>query len=45
MTTDEISGYFENAKTQLKADRDAMVQKIKDEISASKNRALSRSDV
>ena len=42
MTTDEISGYFEKAKAQLKTDHDAMIQKIKDEISASKNKALSK---
>jgi hypothetical protein len=42
MTTDEISGYFEKAKTQLKSEYDSMIEKIKDEILASKRKALSK---
>jgi len=45
MTTtsaDSISSYYEKAKVQLKADRDSIVQKIKDEISASKRKAISK---
>ena len=45
MTTtsaDSISSYYEKAKVQLKADRDSIVQKIKDEISAAKRKAVSK---
>jgi hypothetical protein len=38
--TEEISSYFEKAKTQLKAEHDSMVEKIKDDIAASKRKAL-----
>lgn len=40
--TDDISGYFEKAKTQLKSEHDSMVQRIKEEIAASKRKALSK---
>jgi hypothetical protein len=42
MITDEISSYFEKAKMQLKSEHDSMIQKIKDEILASKRKALSK---
>jgi hypothetical protein len=41
-STDSISSYYEKAKVQLKADRDSIVQKIKDEISAAKRKAISK---
>jgi hypothetical protein len=40
--TEEISNYFGRAKAQLKAEHDSMVEKIKDEIAASKRKALSK---
>jgi hypothetical protein len=40
--TEEISSYFEKAKTQLKGEHDSMVEKIKDDIAASKRKALSK---
>jgi hypothetical protein len=40
--TDDISGYFETAKTQLKSEHDSMVQRIKEEIAASKRKTLSK---
>jgi hypothetical protein len=40
--TDDISSYFEKAKTQLKSEHDSMVQRIKEEIAASKRKALSK---
>ena len=40
--TDEISGYFEKAKAQLKAEHDSMVEKIRDDVAASKRKALSK---
>jgi hypothetical protein len=40
--TDDISGYFEKAKVQLKSEHDSMVQRIKEEVSASKRKALSK---
>jgi hypothetical protein len=40
--TDEISSYFENAKARLKAEHDSMVQKLRDDIAASKRNALSK---
>jgi len=40
--TDEISSYFEKAKAQLKSEHYSMVQKIKEEIDASKRKALSK---
>ncbi|MEO9321707.1 MAG: hypothetical protein ABI361_13655 [Nitrososphaera sp.] len=39
---DEISAYFEKAKAALKSERDSMVQEIKDGISSSKTKALSK---
>lgn len=41
-SADTISSYYEKAKVQLKADRDSIVQKIKDDISAAKRKAISR---
>lgn len=38
----DISGRFEKAKSELKAERDSMTQKIKDEVAESKRKALSR---
>jgi len=40
--TQEISSYFEKAKAELKAEHNSMVEKIKDEIAASKRKALSQ---
>jgi hypothetical protein len=40
--TDDISGYFEKAKTQLKSEHDSMVQRIKEEVATSKRKALSK---
>jgi hypothetical protein len=40
--TEEISNYFEKAKAQLKSEHDSMVQRIKEEIDASKRKALSK---
>ena len=40
--TDDISSHFEKAKVQLKSEHESMVQKIKEEIAASKRRALSK---
>jgi len=40
--TDDISGYFEKAKTQLKSEHDSMVQRIKEEVAMSKRKALSK---
>jgi hypothetical protein len=44
MTTaaETISSYFEKAKVQLKADRDSIVQKIKDDMSAAKRKVVSK---
>lgn len=41
-TADTISNYYEKAKVQLKADRDSIVQKIKDDIGAAKRKANSK---
>lgn len=41
MTTD-ISNHFEKARSQLKNEHDSMVQKIMEEVSASKQRVLSK---
>ena len=38
----EISGHFEKAKVDLQAERDSMVQKVKEEISQSKRKALAK---
>ena len=40
--TEEISSYFEKAETQLKAEHNSMIEKIKDDIAASKRKALSK---
>jgi hypothetical protein len=40
--TEDISSYFEKSKTQLKAEHDSMVEKIKGDIAASKRKALSK---
>jgi hypothetical protein len=40
--TDEISNYLEKAKAQLKAEHDSTVEKIRDDIAASKRKALSK---
>jgi hypothetical protein len=42
MTTGDISSHFEKAKSALKSEHDSMAQKIKQEISASKQKALSK---
>lgn len=34
--------YFEKSKAHLKSERDSMVQKIKDDIAASKRKAMSK---
>jgi len=41
-TADTISNYYGRAKVQLKADRDSIVQKIKDDIGAAKRKANSK---
>jgi hypothetical protein len=41
-SADTISSYYERAKVQLKADRDSIIQKIKDDIGAAKRRAISK---
>lgn len=41
--TDDISSHFEKAKAELKAERDSMAQKIKEEVAQSKRKALSHS--
>jgi hypothetical protein len=40
--TSDISAHFEKSKADLKAEHDLMIQKIKDEIAASKRKALSK---
>jgi hypothetical protein len=40
--TEEISSYFEKAKTQLKIEHDSMVEKVRDNISESKRKTLSK---
>ncbi|HEX7033790.1 MAG TPA: hypothetical protein VF172_12400 [Nitrososphaera sp.] len=45
MTADATASsedYFERAKAALKSERDSMIQKIKEEIAASKRKALSK---
>lgn len=42
MTSDTTSDYFEKAKAELKSERDSMVQRIKEEVAASKRKALSK---
>ena len=38
----DISNQFENARAQLKSERDSMAQKVKDDIAQSKRKALSK---
>jgi hypothetical protein len=38
----DVSGRFEKAKADLKAERDSMAQKVKDDVAQSKRKALSR---
>jgi hypothetical protein len=40
--TDDISVHFEKAKAQLKSEHDSMTQKVKEEVAASKRKALSK---
>ena len=40
--TNDISAYFEKAKSQLKSEHDSMVQKIKEEVAAGNRKALSK---
>jgi hypothetical protein len=40
--TDEISSYFEKAKAQLKSEHDLLLEKIRDDVAASKRKALSK---
>jgi hypothetical protein len=40
--TGDVSVYFEKAKTQLESEHDSMMQKIKEEVAASKRKALSK---
>ena len=42
MTQDMISSHFEKARGMLKSEHDLMIQKIKEEISQSKQRTLSK---
>ena len=42
MSNKDISGHFEKAKAQLKSERDSMEQKVKEDISQSKRKALSK---
>ncbi len=34
--------YFEKAKAELKSERDSMIQRVKDELAASKRKVLSK---
>jgi hypothetical protein len=38
----DISSHFEKAKAQLKAEHDSMTQRLKEEIAASKRKALTK---
>jgi len=40
--TDIISSHFEKAGSELKAEHDSMVQKIKEQVAASKHKTLSK---
>ncbi|MGH9992370.1 MAG: hypothetical protein ACREAZ_06980 [Nitrososphaera sp.] len=42
MTTGNISTHFEKARSELKNEHDSMVQRIKGEISSSKQKVLSK---
>jgi len=41
-SADAVSSYYERARVQLKAERDSLTQKIKDDISSAKRKALSK---
>jgi hypothetical protein len=41
-SSDTISGYFERAKAQLKAEHDKMEQKVKEHVASSKLKALGK---
>ncbi len=41
-TSNNVSERFEKAKSDLAAERDSMIQKIKDDIAQSKRKALAR---
>jgi hypothetical protein len=41
-SADTISSYYERTKVQLKAERDSLIQKIKDDISSAKRKTLSK---
>ena len=38
----EISSHIENARSQIKSERDSLVQQVKDEISNHKRKALTK---
>ena len=38
----DISSHFEKAKAQLKAEHDSMTQRLKEEMAASKRKALTK---
>lgn len=40
--TDDISSHFEKAKAQLKSEHDSMTQRIREEVAASKRKAMSK---
>jgi hypothetical protein len=42
MTDDIIANYFDKARTVLKTEHDSMVQKVKEDISQSKKKAMSK---
>ena len=42
MTQDIISGYFDKARAVLKAERDSMIHKIKEQIVQSKQKTMSK---
>ena len=42
MTQDMISSHFEKARAMLKSEHDLMIQKIKEEISQIRQKALSK---
>jgi LPS O-antigen subunit length determinant protein (WzzB/FepE family) len=42
VSADTISSYYEKARVQLKADRDSIIQKIKDDLDAAKRKAISK---
>lgn len=40
--SNDISSHFEKAKAEIKAERDSMVQQVKEEMAHSKRRALAK---